>query len=419
MNPLIQLKQTTSAFLVALGLACFGLSQALQAVSPPPDGGYPNFTTAEGDNALKALTAGEGNTAVGTFSLFSVSTGNFNTAVGAGSLDLNTADSNTAVGTAALLFNTTGTENTASGTAALEFNGTGSDNAATGAFALLNNTTGFENTAIGFGALENNTTGGDDTAVGDRALQSNTTADRNTAIGVDTLTVNTTGDRNTAVGMFALNSNTTGSFNIAIGGQALGSNTTGSNSTALGFGAGSSVMTASNVICIGQIVGADVSNTCFIDNIRGVTTVNNNATPVLIDSAGQLGTASSSCRYKTDIKPIDKASVCVLGLKPVTFRYKMHKDRTPQFGLIAEDVAKINPDLVIYDADGQPYTVRYDAVNAMLLNEFLKEHRKNEKQEATIARLEKQVEALTAGLQKVSAQLEVNKSTPQTVLNNQ
>jgi hypothetical protein len=141
--------------------------------------------------------------------------------------------------------------------------------------------------------------------------------------------------------------------------------------------------------------------------------------PVLIDSAGQLGTASSSRRFKTDITPIDKASESIFALKPVRFRYKVHSDTTPQFGLIAEEVAGVNPDLVIYDADGKPYTVRYDAVNAMLLNEFLKEHRRNEEQETTITRLQKQVEALTAGLQKVSAQLELSKPTRQTVLNNQ
>src|SRR5439155_15095930 len=138
--------------------------------------------------------------------------------------------------------------------------------------------------------------------------------------------------------------------------------------------------------------------------------------PVLVDSAGQLGTASSSRRYKTDIKPIDKASECILGLKPVSFRYKVHKDCTPQFGLIAEEVAEVNPDLVIYDRDGKPYTVRYDQVNAMLLNEFLKAHHQMQEQQAMIAKQQKQIEALTAGLQKVSTQIELNKPAPQTVL---
>jgi Chaperone of endosialidase len=191
----------------------------------------------------------------------------------------------------------------------------------------------------------------------------------------------------------------------------------------LGNLAGGNVITANGVICIGQnVAGANVDDTCFIGNIRGTTTQNNDAIPVLIDSAGQLGTASSSRRYKTDIKPMDKASESILALKPVSFRYKIHKDMTPQFGLIAEQVAEINPNLVIYDADGKPYTVRHDAVNAMLLNEFLKEHSKVEKLEATVAQQHTDFEAALADLkgqiQKVSAQLQLNKTAPQTVLNN-
>jgi hypothetical protein len=172
------------------------------------------------------------------------------------------------------------------------------------------------------------------------------------------------------------------------------------------------------VICIGHsVTGVNVSGTCFIGNIRGVTTQNANALPVLIDGAGQLGTASSSQRFKHDIKPMGKASEALLALEPVTFHYKSDSTNIPQFGLIAEEVAKVNPDLVVRDENGEIYTVRYDAVNAMLLNEFLKEHRKNEEHEATIARLEKQIQALAAGLQKVSVQLELSKPGPQTVLN--
>ena len=185
----------------------------------------------------------------------------------------------------------------------------------------------------------------------------------------------------------------------------------------MGVGAGFNVTTASGVICIGsKMNGANVDNTCFIGSIRGVTTQNADAVPVLIDSAGQLGTASSSRRYKTDIKPIDKSSEAILALKPVSFRYKLHEDRTRQFGLIAEEVAEANPELVIYDADGKPDTVRYEAVNAMLLNEFLKEHRKNEEQEKTIAELKSGMTPLAATvkdqaaqIQKVSAQLEASK----------
>jgi len=198
----------------------------------------------------------------------------------------------------------------------------------------------------------------------------------------------------------------------------------------LGEGAGLNVTTANSVICIGT-VGANVNDSCFIGHIRGVTTTQNNAIPVLIDSLGQLGTVSSSRRFKKEIKPMDKASDAILALKPVTFHYKSDSKDTPQFGLIAEEVAAVNPDLVVRDQNGDIYTVRYDAVNAMLLNEFLKEHRKLQEQEATIALLkstdekreattakqQKQIEALTAGLQKVSAQLELNKPAPQTVKN--
>jgi len=371
------MKTNTQSLLLSLLLIHFAALFGARAVSPPPDGAYPNFTTAEGQSALQSLTTGEANTALGAYSMFSTSTASFNTAVGAGALDLNaTGDSNTAVGTAALLLNTTGTENAAIGTAALEFNDTGRQNTANGAFALFSNTIGQFNTADGDGALDHNTTGISNTAIGTSALSSSTTGNSNIAVGVN---------------------------------------------------AGGNVITASNVICIGSnLSAADASDICFIGNIRGVTTINNNAIPVLIDSAGQLGTTSSSRRFKHDIKPMDKASEAILALKPVSFRYKVHKDRTPQFGLIAEDVAAVNPDLVIYDADSKPYTVRYEAVNAMLLNEFLKEHRKVQELEANAAQQQrnfaaqqKQVEALTIGLQKVSAELEVSKSAPQTVLNNQ
>src|SRR5437899_9114509 len=218
------------------------------------------------------------------------------------------------------------------------------------------------------------------------ALSSNTTRPENTATGLGALQLNTTGNFNTADGAAALFNNTTGSNNTASGAQALGSNSTGNNNTALGSGAGAAVTTANDVICIGyNVAGANVSNTCFIGNIRGVTTGNGDAIPVLIDSAGQLGTASSSRRFKKEIKPMDQASESILALKPVTFNYRSDKKSRPQFGLIAEEVAEVNTDLVVRDKNGEIYTVRYDAVNAMLLNEFLKEHKKVAEQQATIA----------------------------------
>ena len=178
--------------------------------------------------------------------------------------------------------------------------------------------------------------------------------------------------------------------------------------------------TAQNVICIGR-PGQNVNNTCFIGNIFAVTTGIADAINVVVDSHGQLGTMSSSRRFKNEIKPMDKASEAIHALKPVTFRYKPEIDPQgiPQFGLVAEEVAKVNPDLVIRDAEGKIYTVRYEAVNAMLLNEFLKEHRKVQELEANAVRQQKQIEALTAGLQKVNAQLELSGPAPQTVVGNQ
>ena len=474
--------------LILLLLGCFGLAPMAQAVGPDTDGAIPgsnngeglgvlvtrtvgvwntgtgfqalnhltggNQNTATGLRALTSDTNGGFNTATGVFSLFSNANGFFNSATGAYSLAnnisgthntangyaalyRNTADNNTATGFAALYKNTTGSDNVAVGYQALLNNTIGGLNTANGALALLNNTTGVENTAIGRGALRENITGFDNTATGESALNKNTDGDRNTATGVSALFANTIGTDNTANGRDALSSNTTGSFNTADGGNALlntngGGNTaygynalansTGNVNTALGLEAGFSVTTASNVICIGTS-GANVSDSCFIGNIRGVTTVNA-AIPVLIDTVGQLGTASSSRRYKKEIKPMDSASESILALKPVTFHYKSDATATPQFGLIAEEVAEVNPDLVVRDENGEIYTVRYDAVNAMLLNEFLKAHRKAQQQEATITELKRGIEVLTAQfkeqaaqIQKVNAQLEVTKAAPQTVSN--
>jgi hypothetical protein len=186
----------------------------------------------------------------------------------------------------------------------------------------------------------------------------------------------------------------------------------------LGGGAGSGVVTANNVICIGSgVAGADVSNTTWIGNVYGVTTQSGTTAPVIVSDSGQLGIMASSKRFKKDISTMEKASEVILSLRPATFHYKTDAKGTPQFGLIAEEVAKVNPALVLPDKEGKPYTVRYDAVNAMLLNEFLKEHKTVQDQGATIAELKKQIEVLTAGLQKVSAQLEATKPAPQVVNN--
>jgi len=284
---------------------------------------------------------------------------------------------------------------------------------------------GAKNTGLGCQALLNNITGENNTGTGYNALLNNTTGFGNTGTGFQTLQNNTTGNANTAYGANALLGDSTGGGNTAIGNGALLKNTTGDSNTALGISAGVNVTTGTNIICIGS-EGANVNNSCFIGNIRGVTTANTDAIPVLIDSAGQLGTASSSRRYKSDIQTMDKVSEAILALNPVTFHYKSDSTKAAQFGLIAEEVAEVDPDLVVRDKNGEIYTVRYDAVNAMLLNEFLKEHRKNEEQEATIAQLKrdsaeqrKKIETLAAGLQKVSDQLELSRPAPRAVVSNQ
>jgi len=344
-------------------------------------------------------------------------------------LVLNTADSNTAVGAVALLLNTTGGGNTAVGTAALLHNFNGGSNTALGASALSNNISGSSNTATGVTALFANTTGGLNTAIGDAALAANTSADRNTAVGAFALNDDTTGDRNTAVGVFALTDDTTGAFNTAVGVQALASDTTGGLNTALGVGAGGSVTTANNVICIGaNVSGENVTNSCYIGNIFGATS--SSGVAVFVNGLGKLGTVTSSKRFKQEIKPMGTTSEALFSLRPVAFHYKKEIDPagTPQLGLVAEEVEKVNPDLVVRDKEGKPYSVRYDQVNAMLLNEFLKEHRKVEnlkndfqtavaQQQNEIAALTATVKEQAAQIQKVSAQLEASKPAPQVVNN--
>src|SRR5260370_36242359 len=389
MKPPIQ-RTTILPRFIGLALACFGLLPQTQAVSPAPDGGYPGGNTAEGQNALFSLTTGGYNTAVGWLSLRNDPGGSFNTGVGAGTLSANTGDTNTATGAGALLSNTIGVDNTANG-----------------AFALLNNAGGAGNTATGSSTLNRNTTGGGNTANGAQALQSNTSGGINTAIGYQALRINTTGGTNTVIGADALANNTTGNDNIA-----------------LGWEAGSTVTTANNVICIG-VAGNNVDNSCYIGNIFNSTSSGGIA--VFVNSNGRLGTMTSSARFKEDINPMNHASDALYALKPITFRYKKQVDlegtTAMQFGLVAADAEKVSPDLVVRDKEGKPYSVRYDQVNAMLLNEFLKEHKKVEKLEATVAQQHKDFEAPVAELkgqiQKVSTQLELSKAAPQTVLNDQ
>ena len=431
---LIQLNKATAAFFVVLGLGAFYLSPLAQAVSPPPDGGYPGANTAEGDNALLSLTSGISNTAVGLNALKANTTGEANTANGARALASNTiGHDNTANGVQALYKNTTGNYNIAIGSDALHDNITGRGNTAVGFQTLSNNTGASWNTANGFQALLKNTTGDLNTAIGGEALFSNTTGDRNTALGFQALRQNTTGDLNTAIGEVALQNNTIGSSNSAFGEHALFLNTTGTFNIALGVGAGRNLTTGSHNIDIGnagvagesgtiRIGNANQTNT-YITGISGATVAG--GVTVIADAQGHLGTIVSSERFKDQIKAMDKASETIFALKPVTFRYKHELDSEgiPQFGLVAEEVAKVSPDLVARDAKGEIYTVRYEAVNAMLLNEFLKEHRKVEKLEATVAQQHRDFEAALADLkgqiQKVNTQLDLNKLATQTVANDQ
>ena len=318
--------------------------------------------------------------------------------------------------------------NTALGDFALSGDG-GQGNTAIGWSALHSNT-GIFNTAIGYDALVFNTTGLFNTAIGSGALNYNTTGHFNTASGDQALLFNTTGNHNTAIGFNALMNNTIGSGNIALGNKAGGDLTTGDNNIDIG---NPGIVAEANTIRIGRV---GIQTATFIAGISGATVPTGVA--VVIDTDGHLGTTTSSARFKENIQRMDKASEAVLALKPVTFRYKHELDPkgVPQFGLVAEDVEKVNPDLVARDEQGKPYTVRYEAVNAMLLNEFLKEHREVQEQKATIAELksalaqqqkdfqataahqQKQIEALTADLQKVSAQVEASRRAQQTVASN-
>ena len=327
-----------------------------------------------------------------------------------------------------LSHNTTGTQNTANGANALQNNTRGNDNTANGFEALVRNTSGSNNTANGSGALQSNTTGSGNTANGTNALFHNTFGINNTANGTKALFNNNGGGANTASGWQALLSDTTAQNNTAIGVTALQNNTTGSFNVAVGAEAGINLTTGNDNIYIANQGVAGDSGTLRIRNIRqtaayiqgiyGQTVAS--GVGVIIDSTGHLGTVKSSAAFKEAIKPMDRASEALLALEPVTFRYKHELDPNgmPQFGLIAEQVEKVNPDLVVKGEDGKVMTVRYDAVNAMLLNEFLKEHGKVEKLETTVARQQKQIDAFSAALQKVSTQLELSKAAPRTVLNN-
>jgi Chaperone of endosialidase len=379
--------------LTGLALACFALSSTSQAQDDPETDGN-NNSAMEGSSALASLTTGIENTGLGFEALFSNTTGN----------------DNTATGLQALFSNTAGVNNTATGLQALFSNTTGLDNTATGAFALFSND-GIYNTATGAVALSSNTTGDDNTATGNAALAANTHGADNTATGGFALVSNTTGFDNTATGVDALGNNTTGASNIAIGFQAGLKLTTGSSNIDIG---NLGVAGESKTIRVGT---SGIQTKTFIAGISGATVAR--GAGVIVGTNGQLGTVVSSERFKDAIKPMDKASEAILALKPVTFRYKheLDPDGIRQFGLVAEDVAKVNPDLVVRDAEGKVYSVRYEAVNAMLLNEFLKAHRRIEEQDKRIDELTAQLKQQAALIQKVNDKVELTKPAPQTVSN--
>jgi hypothetical protein len=376
----------SSLLLIPLLLACFALLPSVQATPDPGAVGGGNSNAADGFGALNAGVTGINNSGFGANALHSLTIGN--------------------------------------------------NNAAQGNSALFSNTGGTKNTALGVLALRLNVSGDDNVAVGYRALQS-TNGDLNVAVGSLALASIGTASANVAVGAQALFSNTLAGGNTAVGFQAL-SQATGASNIALGFGAGSAVTEGSNnidignngavegdTIRIGVNSGVGSQTACYIAGITAQAATG--GVPVVVNSQGKLGTTiASSERFKQEIKPMNKASDAILALKPVTFRYKQEFDPVgvPQFGLIAEQVEKVNPDLVVRDPKGEVNGVRYEAVNAMLLNEFLKEHRKNEEQEKTIAELKSGMTALAATvkeqasqIQKVSAQLEASKPAPQVVNN--
>jgi hypothetical protein len=432
----------------AVGSSAGGAGDASTAVGEEAlENDYGVANTALGAQALQYNQGGSSNTACGVDALYTNTAGNNNTATGAGALMFNEAGSNNcAFGSNSLAGSTN--NSAAFGYQALasydsEFDA--QNNVAVGCQALFANTRGSTNAAVGYQALHNNTTAANNTATGAQALFSNTTGLDNAAQGYQALYSNTTGNYNMADGQGALYSNTTGGNNTASGQNALHSNTTGSNNIALGSNAGIQLTTGSNNIEIFHRGVAGEANTIrigkqgtqtatFIAGISGASVPG--GVGVIVDSSGHLGTVVSSQRFKDAIKPMDKASEAILALQPVTFHYKKELDpkAIPQFGLVAEDVEKINPDLVARDDEGKPYTARYEAVNAMLLNEFLKQHKKVEQLESRVAQQQKDFQAAIASLKeavtaqlneqavqikKVTARFELSKSASQTVVNDQ
>jgi hypothetical protein len=404
--------------------ACFYFATAVAALLLVPlesgaQGGNNTqlANTAYGSNALLYNTTGYDNCAFGVGALFSNTTGFNNTANGVSALLSNTTGyDNAAFGLASLASNSMGNYNTADGSNTLRFNTTGLGNTANGYATLYTNTIGSYNLASGFKALFSNTTGSSNIAIGLEALYSNTTGYNNTASGSNVLYSNNTGYNNTADGYEALHNNTTGYNNTAIGFAAIYDNVAGAYNIALGYEAGF-YLTGNYNIAIGNTASASdngvirigttgTHKATFIAGISGATA--SGGVEVFVNSSGQLGTVLSSRRFKRDIKDMGGVSEKLMQLRPVTFRYNNAAEHGPharQYGLIAEEVAKVYPDLVQYDKAGKPFTVYYHLLTPMLLNEFQKEHQRNAEQQGQIASLKSKLAAVELAQAQQSAVL--------------
>jgi len=377
-----------------------------------------NFTMTGGANtghgfaALAANSTGFGNTGNGWFALGANTTGASNTASGSVALANNTTGSNnTAVGDSALLFNIAGIDNTGIGAGSLRLT-TVDANTAVGARSLAKQTNGGRNTAIGVEALFNNTTGYLNVALGQISLHKNIDGIENTAIGFGSMRANTSGKQNAALGVGSMAANVGGEGNTALGTDALASSQLGSYNIAVGWRAGQLINFGNYNITIGndgtlfdeQTTRIGTTQTrAFIAGIRGVTTGSASGVPVLIDSAGQLGTASSSQRVKDDIADMGSASDVLAQLRPVTFTYKAHAkiaDKPRQYGLIAEEVAAVAPDLVARSASGEIETVYYQHLAPMLLNELQKQRRTIQRQAELLSTMAGELDAIKAQLTK-------------------
>lgn len=284
---------------------------------------------------------------------------------------------------------------------------------AVGYFSLVNDT-GSLNTAVGLNALFANTSGADNSAFGASALYSNTTGSNNLAGGSDALYLNTTGKGNIALGTNALYTNSTGVRNLGIGSDALFYNTTGSYNIALGYEAGYNVTTGSNNIEIGaqgtatdnNTIQIGVQGTQTLTTIAGIYGVSLTGSAVYVTSTGQLGVLASSERYKTDIAAMSEGSSRLQQLRPVTFHYKTDVKNVTQYGLIAEEVDKVYPELVIRDQAGKIQGIRYEELSPMLLNEFRNQQRRLATVEASYVQQASTIASQTAEIQELKAQQE-------------